>query len=433
MRISRLALQNIGVFENELIEFRPKVDSNKAEIHILTGKNGTGKSTILYALANGINLLDSGLSQTEQILLPIRNRSRHLDNKSCWGILFDEEARIVLEVNGKNVFEKKQENADFLIEYFGKQSNFYHNRFAFSFFAYSGMRNGILFNGFINEIQESLKSPFLDSLNFYHSIDSNLLVQWIATQKTKEALAFIRNDSQNAEKYRLNIKRLEIFISDITKLKVEFILEDNAFLKVSMKINEKIVDLDTMPDGLKSILTWIGDLLMRLDRIPWENNIPILERNFVLFLDEIEVHLHPAWQRKILPVVQKLFPNAQIFISTHSPFVVGSVDNAWVYKLEGENGNAKVSEVRLSKASESYQLVLDEVFDIKESFGEEVEQEFRLFYELKKSYQQNDFSKKDQFLAVTRSLLNRQSIEIEDIISFELRQLERQIGEKIEL
>ncbi|MBK7937436.1 MAG: ATP-binding protein [Lewinellaceae bacterium] len=51
----------------------------------------------------------------------------------------------------------------------------------------------------------------------------------------------------------------------------------------------------------------------------WENDTPVFERNFILFLDEIEVHLHPAWQRKILPAVQKLFPNAQIFISTHSP------------------------------------------------------------------------------------------------------------------
>ena len=68
---------------------------------------------------------------------------------------------------------------------------------------------------------------------------------------------------------------------------------------------------------------------------------PIIEKNLILFLDEIEVHLHPAWQRKVLPVVQKLFKNSQIFISTHSPFVVNSVDDAWVYKLEVEEWKGK--------------------------------------------------------------------------------------------
>ncbi len=86
---------------------------------------------------------------------------------------------------------------------------------------------------------------------------------------------------------------------------------------------------------------------MRIDSLKWEDDSPIFEKNLILFLDEIEVHLHPAWQRKVLPVVQKLFKNSQIFVSTHSPFVVNSVDDAWVYKLKlEENGKAKVAECR---------------------------------------------------------------------------------------
>ena len=76
----------------------------------------------------------------------------------------------------------------------------------------------------------------------------------------------------------------------------------------------------------------------------WEDDLPIFEREFDFLLDEIEVHLHPEWQRKVLPVVQKLFKNSQIFVSTHSPFVVNSVDDAWVYKLKLEKGKAKVAE-----------------------------------------------------------------------------------------
>ncbi|MCK5522118.1 MAG: AAA family ATPase [Thiomargarita sp.] len=97
------------------------------------------------------------------------------------------------------------------------------------------------------------------------------------------------------------------------------------------------LEFEVLPDGLKSIISWLSDLFMRMDRIPWLDDCRILERRFILFLDEIEIHLHPIWQRKILPVIQKLFPNAQIFVSSHSPFIVASVSDAYVYKFRLEN------------------------------------------------------------------------------------------------
>ena len=42
------------------------------------------------------------------------------------------------------------------------------------------------------------------------------------------------------------------------------------------------------------IISWMADLLIRMDRVKWVDDIPVFERNFILFLDEIEVHLHPA-------------------------------------------------------------------------------------------------------------------------------------------
>ena len=53
MKIKKLSLENVGVFDSLEIDFPAKKDFDKAEIHILTGPNGSGKSTILYALAAG--------------------------------------------------------------------------------------------------------------------------------------------------------------------------------------------------------------------------------------------------------------------------------------------------------------------------------------------------------------------------------------------
>jgi predicted ATP-binding protein involved in virulence len=77
----------------------------------------------------------------------------------------------------------------------------------------------------------------------------------------------------------------------------------------------------------------VADLSLRLETIPWVNTGDVFLQPLILLLDEVDIHLHPKWQRLILPAVQKLLPNAQIFASTHSPFVVGSVKDAWIYRL----------------------------------------------------------------------------------------------------
>ncbi len=55
---------------------------------------------------------------------------------------------------------------------------------------------------------------------------------------------------------------------------------------------------------------------------------------FVLLIDEIENHLHPTWQRRIIPALREFFPNAQIFATTHSPFVVAGLKAGQVHLLD---------------------------------------------------------------------------------------------------
>jgi predicted ATP-binding protein involved in virulence len=78
--------------------------------------------------------------------------------------------------------------------------------------------------------------------------------------------------------------------------------------------------------------------------------------------------------------VQDLFPNAQIFISTHSPFVVGSVDGARVYKFKlDENNNSVLDNEYLTEDGNSYDRILEEIFDIKERFGMEIQKQLEEF------------------------------------------------------
>ncbi|MBK7504841.1 MAG: AAA family ATPase [Bacteroidetes bacterium] len=171
-----------------------------------------------------------------------------------------------------------------------------------------------------------------------------------------------------AEKYRF-IEKLIKCINDLTNGSYQIKVETNP-LTVKTEFCGISLEFDVLPDGLRSILSWLGDLLMRLDAIPWENkSIPITEQKIFLFLDEIEVHLHPTWQYKILGIINNLLPNAQIFISTHSPFIINSIDNAKIYLLENVNCKSKLKEVIKSQTGWSIQFVLKNILKANEIFG----------------------------------------------------------------
>jgi len=291
----------------------------------------------------------------------------------------------------------------------------------FAIFAYSGYRTVTSIN--VEGIKELSTNPLAYALNFQNPLDTQQLVQWIANTKAKVAFAHQDSQPQLAERYQKSIRRIEEAVAEIAGYSVEFIFGYEP-LGVCIKVADRELEFDLLPDGLKSIISWIADLLMRLDRIKWVDERDILDRNFILFLDEIEIHLHPAWQRRILLVVQKLFKNAQIFIATHSPFVVASVSDAWVYRFNVEDGKSQLVSVEASKAGSSYVTVLDEVFGIDEFFDPATEREFEEFERLKQELLNGNSGAIDELLAVAQRLSNK-STEVQDIVGRELRQLQR--------
>jgi predicted ATP-binding protein involved in virulence len=176
-------------------------------------------------------------------------------------------------------------------------------------------------------------------------------------------------------------------------------------------------------------MSWVADLLMRLDRIPWVDNIPPMQRSFLLLLDEIDVHLHPAWQRKVIPVVQKLFPKAQIIASTHSPFVVASAEDAHVVAFTVENGKSRLVDVFDSQKGTSYGAVLREIFGITSEFDVLTEEMFTKFRDAKAKLLRGESTDRAEVAQLAQQLAQR-SYEVSQLISLELRQLDRQLAQR---
>jgi hypothetical protein len=444
-RVEALALHHVGVFDDVELKFKPiasaERDEKKAEIHIFTGPNGCGKSTLLCALAGIFNALaiKDGLiqrrfwdAQSAVDFLFSKNAGRigvcnpgsspQLEN--CYGNyqpLINDSSRGVFYGGCQEFSQYAHLTYNFRPELAHSQA-----RFSYAAFAYSGQRT--LEDMQLTAIQPINNSPFENALSFHNGVRPQVLLQWIANNRTQSALAKQDGDTQAAQLYDEALGRITGLIRDVCDLEVEFRLERSP-LAVTVSVNNLPIRFDVLPDGLKSIISWVGDLSLRLEAIPWQESHDVFSQPIILLLDEVDIHLHPRWQRRILPAIQKLLPNAQIFVSTHSPFVVGSVEDAWVYRLPDPGQGTAVIEGERSRAGDSYRLILEEVFGIDKEFDVETEKLFSRFYQ-QRTVLLSEHGAADELLDTARALVQR-SEEAEAIVCRELRQLSRVLGREL--
>jgi len=432
-RIESITLRDIGVFEHTHFDF-PQIiseteDATKAEIHIFTGPNGCGKSTVLYALAGIFGYASENLS-----LLNNRFRSNH--------------ASVECMINGERAVVSAGEsksNKEVLMK-FNEHKNLSPYRTLtkreswptiektdFAAFAYSGQRAN-RDKLWTSEIEDITDSPFKDALSFDATVRPAILAKWVANNRAKAALARQDFAEDEAALYDEALSRICRFVKNIANLNVLFKLQRSP-LRVKVELEGELIDYEVLPDGLKSIISWIADLALRLESVPWKTQRDIFSQPIILFLDEVDIHLHPKWQRRILPAIQKLLPNAQVFVSTHSPFVVGSVEDAYVYRLPELKRNicrdASVPEsVKAIKsgAGKSYQLILAEVFDIDEEFDVETERQLQAFKLAIRQYLQNP--QDDSRVMTLAQTLRDKSEELATLVSMELRQMTRLLSKK---
>jgi energy-coupling factor transporter ATP-binding protein EcfA2 len=97
----------------------------------------------------------------------------------------------------------------------------------------------------------------------------------------------------------------------------------------------------TLSDGFRGYIGWVLDLLYHMDRVTPKDR-KLSDLTGVVLVDEIDLFLHPEWQRLVVPTVANALPNLQFVFTTHSPIVAGTVESANVYVCEwdDESGSA---------------------------------------------------------------------------------------------
>ncbi len=117
--------------------------------------------------------------------------------------------------------------------------------------------------------------------------------------------------------------------------------------RLQMKIDKGNMSLNVsqMSDGEKCTMALLGDLARRLTLANPALENPLLGKGIVL-IDEIELHMHPSWQRKILSTLKKTFPNVQFIVTTHSPIILSEVNEDYsLFFMEHEDDNIEVKKL----------------------------------------------------------------------------------------
>jgi predicted ATP-binding protein involved in virulence len=155
-------------------------------------------------------------------------------------------------------------------------------------------------------------------------------------------------------------KQLEAVRGAVSSLQPDFsdLRVERSPLRMTVKKQGQELIVNQLSDGEKCLLALVGDLARRLAIANPGLEEP-LQGKGVILLDEIELHLHPKWQRQIISSLTTTFPNCQFIITTHSPQVLSHVKPDSIYLLQATADGIIAEQPENSFGRDSNQILED--------------------------------------------------------------------------
>ena len=216
------------------------------------------------------------------------------------------------------------------------------------------------------DLGKTLPDSNKNCLAFESTPQNEEIQSWLLSLYSKRAIARERNAS--GEEYTRSLGRFEAALQAIYDAKVTFEVEIEPRLQPRLKLAGQSLNFSQLPDGVRSTVAWVADFMMREDLMQWDPSLRG-RRPGILLLDEVDAHLHPYWQRRLLPAMREALPDVQIVATSHSPFVISSCPNSRVHVLELESdGTARARRPVDSPIGESVTTTLKEIFGVDSRF-----------------------------------------------------------------
>lgn len=311
--LTEINIRQVRHLQNIKIE----LSQNEKKHLLLTGINGCGKTSVLKAIGNSFLHVMLGLMGREYKEINLDSASDKIEIKS----------NLSHSIDGKEMYKLYLEGKIVLV-YFPSDRKYTMNK---------------------SRVVEAIDIHKVKMITEKMNVSFGQLLVYLYVEKLFAKEKEDKEKVEDVEKWFewLQGALRELFGND--QLILKFSLKEMCF-KIKLPDREEF-GLDEMASGYEALFDIFSEIVIRMEKqAHLKYDLP-----GIVLIDEIELHLHIAWQKKVLPFLTKVFPNIQFVVATHSPFVVSSIESAVIYDLEK---NILVEDL----SAYSYECLVDSLF-----------------------------------------------------------------------
>ena len=336
MKVDSLELMNFRGIEEMSLNLTNQTTA-------MVGVNGVGKSTVLDALAIALSQLTWRINGHPQKARPIALDDIRLGadfaritiavtlrgEQVVWSIVVNRRKGVYSDPMRKSDLERLNAAVALLDSEWSHVEEDRQEPYDLPLAVYYDVNRAVLDIPFRvrEQLQNSPHEAYADALD-HGGADFKRFFIWFRNSEDHENEQ--RVDDAAFRNIGLEAVRnaIEIF-TEFTELRIR-----RKPLRMTVKKNRKEFNVGQLSDGERNVLALVGDLARRLSILNPSLRNPNLGKGVVL-IDEIDLHLHPGWQRSVVTKLEKTFPHCQFVLTTHSPQLIGELPAKSVMLMRG--------------------------------------------------------------------------------------------------
>lgn len=331
-------------------DFDIKLEADK-QVYCFIGKNGVGKTQLLENIAK-VFLYTHSIFHPENLnykyskLFTFLNDNHKLSNSTL-------KLPLSVFLNKNKINNSQLGLNDLILGHIRELNNFTFNPFVFDKpIVFIGAKNrGFTKNIDSNNIKilPNAENRFVDSfartLRYINGegLEHEEIADWFASRLIINP-AFVSN-AENRKEEAVTVLQLIDRLEPGLNLVVP---NENGGSSVKLMFSEgqllvNGIPLDKLSTGFISIIKIFQEIVAGYSG--WSNQANLNEVDGVVFIDEVEPHLHISWQTRIIGILREFFPNTTFYISTHSPLVLAGLKSGEGYELVREGDVVKTKTI----------------------------------------------------------------------------------------
>jgi|694.fasta_scaffold31059_3 predicted ATP-binding protein involved in virulence len=307
-----------------------------AQWTVILGNNGVGKTTLLRCLA-GMEVNQEYIDE-DNGFISLPALSYFLHDKSIWKELntFESDLSMVKTnlFTGSNLSAiKRFENVEF-------QTHYSFGVFGDSLVGGTNELEGLICYGYGATRRTGTTSLSVKSSKHSESLfsdNANLInaEEWLLQTDYAVKSSSGQTRSRLKKQFEHIIEILKRVLPDIDDIRIAPVNKERERPIAEFLTPYGWVQLSSLGLGYRTTIAWMVDLAVRLFKRYPDSEDPLAEPAIVL-VDEIDLHMHPKWQRDIMQFLTDRFPNTQFIVTAHSPLVVQAAQDANIVLLRRE-------------------------------------------------------------------------------------------------